>query len=75
MQFWVSIFDLPHEVAPITTPWVAASERRPVITNSRAKMTTTTQAQSSDLSTRITRTVITMILSTRGSRNLPNSVT
>ena len=55
MQFWVNAFDLPSCVELTTTPCPAATERSPVIRNSRAATTTTTQDGSSDCEARITR--------------------
>ena len=75
MMFWVSILDFPQGVELTTTPCAAATERIPVMRNSRAAMTTTTHDGSSDCPARITSTVITSSLSARGSRNLPSSVT
>src|SRR5205807_1296937 len=57
------------------TPWPAATKRNPVITNSRMKMTTTTQNGTTASPTRIANTVITSALSASGSRNFPSSLT
>ena len=59
----------------MTWPWLAPTDRRIVISSSREKITTTTQAATSPSCTSTMSTESTKSLSASGSRNLPRSLT
>ena len=59
----------------MTSPSLMASVRSPLMRNSRARISTTTQTGTRPSRTSITSAESTMILSASGSRNLPSVVT
>ena len=69
------VLTLPDQAAAMTCPFAAATLRRLVMMNSRARMTKTIQAANRPRSTKMTRAAVTSSLSAKGSTNLPKSVT
>jgi hypothetical protein len=68
------VFAFPSQLAEITTPRSAATERRPVTANSRAMITIATHAESRSSETSETRAAVTRSLSASGSISLPKVV-
>ncbi len=70
-----TVLALPHQLAAMTSPLLAATMRTPDTMNSRASMTSTGHDGSTASSTRASSAAATSILSASGSMNLPKSVT
>jgi len=71
---WSEVFHFPPCDAEITTPSLMAMVRSPLMRNSRARITTTTQTGTRPRRRSITRADKTMSLSASGSRNFPSVV-
>ena len=67
-----AVLCLPFCLAEMTSPSLEATLRRPVMENSRASSSTTSQASIRPMGTIQTRVAITRILSASGSRNFPS---
>ena len=74
-ESWREVFHFPPREATISRPSLIAMVRSPLMSSSRARMITTTQTGTRPSRTSITSAESTMILSARGSRNLPSVVT
>ncbi len=72
---WSAVFSFPSQLAAITTPWSAATVRRPVTANSRAMITIATHAASRPSETSETSAAMISTLSASGSISFPNVVT
>ena len=72
---WTQVFTLPDHAAAMTCPLAAATLRRLVMMNSRARMMKTIHAGNSRRSAKRTSAAVTSSLSASGSTNLPKSVT
>ena len=70
-----AVFTLPSQLAEITTPCSAATDRRPVTASSRAMITIAIQACSRSSETSETSAAMTSSLSASGSISLPKVVT
>jgi hypothetical protein len=70
-----AVLALPPSPAAMTTPSLAAIERRPVMAISRARRRTTTQGAMRPIGTIQTSDAMTMSLSASGSRNFPRTLT
>ena len=68
---WLTVFSLPQIFAPLIVVWLT---RQPAIANSRARIINTAQAGIFPNSTNTNNGASTNNLSTKGSRNLPNSL-
>ncbi len=71
----VTVFTLPHQLAAITTPSLAATIRMPDTMNSRAMIMRATHDGRTCCSTSTSNAAVTSSLSASGSMNFPRVVT
>ena len=74
-MYWMMDFILPRPLAETTMPSEEATPRRPVMTISRQRIISASQAGTLPVGMSMTRAVVTSTLSASGSISLPSTVT